>query len=80
MTPREHAWDALRTMLLPPDEHPGELAIAEATIRAAGEPLAAALRAMLEHYTSLVNCGNWDPETEAEVIAARAALAAWEAK
>lgn len=33
----------------------------------------------LDHYLRLANCGdcgNWDPETEAEVIAIRAALAA----
>lgn len=38
-----------------------------------------ALKALLDRYTSLVNCGdcgNWDPETEAVVIKARAALAA----
>lgn len=37
-----------------------------------------ALADLLDHYTELVNCGdcgNWNPETEAEVIAARAALA-----
>lgn len=36
------------------------------------------LRVMVYRYVSLVNggdCGNWDPETEPEVIAARAALA-----
>lgn len=36
-----------------------------------------ALRALLEHYVQLVNCGdcgNWNPEEEAVVIAARVAL------
>lgn len=37
-----------------------------------------ALTALLDRYVSLVNCGdcgNWNPETEDQVIAARAALA-----
>ena len=37
-----------------------------------------ALQALLDRYTSLVNCGdcgNWDPEKEPCVVAARAALA-----
>ncbi len=37
-----------------------------------------ALEGMLDRYTALVNCGdcgNWNPEEEDEVIAARAALA-----
>ena len=36
-----------------------------------------ALTALLDRYVGLVNCGdcgNWNPETEEEVIAARAAL------
>jgi hypothetical protein len=36
-----------------------------------------ALEGLLKRYTSLVNCGdcgNWDPETEPEVIQARRAL------
>jgi hypothetical protein len=36
-----------------------------------------ALRDLLDRYTALVNCGdcgNWNPETEPEVIAARRAL------
>ncbi len=40
--------------------------------------LSAALAGMVERYTSLANsgdCGNWNPEEEPEVIAARAALA-----
>ena len=35
------------------------------------------LKRLLNRYTSLVNCGDcgsWDPETEDEVIAARAIL------
>lgn len=42
------------------------------------DALVLALRVMLHRYVSLVNCGDcghWDPETEPEVIAARAALA-----
>lgn len=41
------------------------------------DALAAALTAMVDRYVSLVNsgdCGNWNPETEADVIAARKAL------
>lgn len=37
----------------------------------------AALRGLLDHYVAAVNsgdCGNWDPETETQVIAARAAI------
>ena len=37
-----------------------------------------ALEGLLDRYTALVNCGdcgNWDPETEPPVIAARRALA-----
>jgi hypothetical protein len=40
--------------------------------------LSKALTGMLDRYTGLVNCGdygNWDPETEECVQAARAALA-----
>ena len=40
--------------------------------------LRTALARLLDRYVSLVNCGdcgNWNPETETEVIAARAALA-----
>ncbi len=40
--------------------------------------LTSSLRGLLELYTDLVNCGdcgNWDPEREDQVIAARAALA-----
>ena len=40
---------------------------------------AVALEALLQHYVCLVNCGdcgNWNPEEEPVVIAARAALAA----
>ena len=41
-----------------------------------------AMQALLDRYTSLVNCGdcgNWNPEEEPCVIAARAALARAEA-
>lgn len=43
----------------------------------ARDALHTALTGMTEHYVRLVacgDCGNWDAETEAEVIAARAAL------
>ena len=42
------------------------------------QELKQALEALLDRYTGLVNsgdAGNWNPETEAEVIAARTALA-----
>lgn len=45
---------------------------------AAAPALLVALQSLTERYTRLVNCGdcgNWDPETEPEVIAARAAIA-----
>ena len=41
-------------------------------------PLLAALQNLLERYIALINCGDcghWDPEQEAVVIAARAAIA-----
>jgi hypothetical protein len=44
----------------------------------AHDDLVAALTELLDHYTQLVNCGdcgNWDPEKEGKVKAARAALA-----
>lgn len=43
----------------------------------AAPDLLAALERLLGRYIGLVNCGdcgNWDPETEDEVIAARAAI------
>ena len=42
------------------------------------DTLSQALTGLLDRYTALVNCGdcgNWDPESEDEVKAARAALA-----
>lgn len=50
-------------------------------LRTQRDCLLAALQGMTERYTALVNCGdcgNWDPESEAVVIAARAVIAAVE--
>jgi hypothetical protein len=44
--------------------------------------LGLALAAMLDRYVTLAesgDCGRWNPEEEAEVIAARSALHEWEA-
>ena len=52
------------------------------TLKSLNGDLFTALVAMVNRYTSLVNCGdcgNWDPETEEPVIAARAAMAKTEA-
>lgn len=52
--------------------------LSDARLIAAAPDMATALAGLLRSYTALVNCGDcgsWDPETEAEVIAARAALA-----
>jgi len=46
-------------------------------LEAQRDALVQALTQLLERYTQLVNCGDcgfWDPETEPDVIAARAAL------
>jgi hypothetical protein len=51
---------------------------ANARVMAASPALYAALKALVDRYTTLVNCGDcgsWDAEAEAEVIVARAALA-----
>jgi len=53
-------------------------ALANATLMAAAPDLREALERLLDRYTGLINSGDagfWNPETEAEVIAARAALA-----
>ena len=52
---------------------------ANARLIAAAPQLKDALIDMLDHYVGLVNsgdAGNWNPETETKVIAARAAIAA----
>jgi hypothetical protein len=51
----------------------------EATLASAAPKLFAALEHMVAMYTQLINsgdCGNWDPETDKEVIAARKAIKA----
>ena len=61
-----------------PIAHMAEMADPNARLVAAAPELLEALNAMLDRYTDLVNCGdcgNWDPETEEPVIAARAAIA-----
>ena len=50
----------------------------DANLIAAAPDLYAALDVMVNHYTRLAasgDCGNWDPATEPQVIAAEAALA-----
>lgn len=54
---------------------------AELIVRAVNshDKLVTALEGMIDRYTGLVNCGdcgNWNPEEEKSVIAAREALAA----
>jgi hypothetical protein len=51
---------------------------ADADLIAAAPDLYVALDVIVNHYTRLAssgNCGNWDPATEPQVIAAEAALA-----
>lgn len=63
---------------LPQRHRPKSETLANLTLCAAAPDMFEALSKMLEHYVSLVNCGdcgNWNPEEEPEVIAARSALA-----
>lgn len=56
---------------------PRDMCEANARLIAAASDLLAALRDILNRYVELAgsgDCGFWDPETEPEVIAARAAL------
>lgn len=61
----------------------GELSLgteneADARLCAAAPDMAEALKALLDHYVALAECGDcgwWDQEKEQQVIAARAALA-----
>ena len=72
MVRREPTWAAVRVQ-------EGEKAIAKAErLERINAELLKALEAMTERYTGLVNCGDcghWNPEEEAEVIQARAAIA-----
>lgn len=57
------------------DEHEME---ANSILIHAAPDMAAALKALLDHYVALAECGDcgwWDQEKEQQVIAARAALA-----
>lgn len=56
----------------------GEEADANARLIASAPELLEALEAMINNYVALANsgdCGNWDPEEEPQIIAARAAIA-----
>lgn len=62
---------------LPDDVAKANTALIVKAVNERGE-LIAALRAITDHYVTLINSGDygfWNPEEEAEVIAARAALA-----
>lgn len=55
-----------------------ERGVANALLIAAAPDLLAALQGSLKAWVDLINsgdAGNWDPETDAHVIAARAAIA-----
>lgn len=57
----------------------GDQELANAQLLASAPALYAALEGLLDHYVTLVNsgdAGNWDPEDEDHVKAARAALKA----
>lgn len=57
----------------------GPDADANSTLISSAPGLLEALKLILDRYTGLINCGdcgNWNPEDEAEVIKARAAIAA----